>query len=199
MKTFLIIAGTAVATIIVVCIGFRVTGSHWGGHHGGQHYANHSGSGGHGPGMGHRYMRGGQMRGMGFGGADHACQGGGLDRIESVVENFVSFTPEQDAAWKNLSAAMRAAHAERQAACETMRADDMRDGGKGDEQREQARPATAPDRLARMESRLEAGVAAVRGIRPALDAFYATLNEDQREALDEMMGHRHRRHGRMWR
>ena len=206
MKTFLIIAGTAVVTVILVVGGAKITARHWGGHHYAYHhddgpraYGRHGyGHGGYGRhGFGHRGHGHGFMMGAGIG-----CAGGKLDRIEAVVENFVTFTPAQAEAWKTLSAAMRDAQARKQAVCEARRAE-MRAAMEDDEdEKDDARPAPAPltDRLARMETRLETGRAALRKIRPALDAFYATLDDGQRKALDDMMGHhRFRRHAGMWR
>jgi hypothetical protein len=44
--------------------------------------------------------------------------------------------------------------------------------------------ATAPARLEAMEKRLDAMLAAVRTVRPAFDAFYATLTDEQKRRLD---------------
>jgi hypothetical protein len=51
-------------------------------------------------------------------------------------------------------------------------------------------PETAPARLELMEKRLDAMLAAVKTVRPAFDAFYATLNAEQKTALDRA-GPRH--------
>lgn len=218
MKTFLIIAGTAIVTVILVVGGAKITARHWGGHHYASHHDDgpgfrrdgHRGYGHHGfghSGFTHHGLRHGSMMGAGF-----ACADGRLDRMEAVVENFVTFTPEQAAAWKELTAAMRDAQAWKQAACEESRADRraaMRDDDSDDRdedddkvEKDDARPAPAPltDRLARMETRLETGLAALRKVRPALESFYATLNDSQRKALDDLMGHhRFHRHAGMWR
>ena len=53
-------------------------------------------------------------------------------------------------------------------------------------------PMQAPDALARAESLLTAGLEVVREVRPAFDRFYATLSEEQQEALDQLVN-RHRR------
>ena len=39
-----------------------------------------------------------------------------------------------------------------------------------------------------MEKRLDAMLQAVKTIRPALDAFYATLSDDQKARLDTPLG-----------
>ncbi len=45
-------------------------------------------------------------------------------------------------------------------------------------------PATSPARLEAMEKRLDAMLVAVRTVRPAFDAFYAALSDEQKRRLD---------------
>ncbi len=45
-------------------------------------------------------------------------------------------------------------------------------------------PVSAPARLELMEKRMEAMLAAVKTVRPAFDAFYATLSEEQKARLN---------------
>ena len=45
-------------------------------------------------------------------------------------------------------------------------------------------PAKAPERLALMEQRLDAMHLAIKTVRPAFDAFYASLGEEQKVKLD---------------
>jgi hypothetical protein len=47
-------------------------------------------------------------------------------------------------------------------------------------------PATSPARLAAMEKRLDAMLQAVKTVRPAFDAFYAGLSDEQKRRLDEV-------------
>ena len=49
-------------------------------------------------------------------------------------------------------------------------------------------PTTSPERMAAMEKRLDAMLQAVKTIRPALDAFYATLSDEQKARLDAPPG-----------
>jgi hypothetical protein len=51
-----------------------------------------------------------------------------------------------------------------------------------------------PGRMAMMEKRSEAMLQAIKAVRPALDAFYATLNDEQKAEIDSGK----RRH-RFWR
>ena len=45
-----------------------------------------------------------------------------------------------------------------------------------------------------METMLSAGLDAVREVRPKFDAFYATLNDKQKRAIERLMeGHGHQR------
>ena len=51
----------------------------------------------------------------------------------------------------------------------------------------------ALERLAGLETMLSAGLEAVREVRPNFDAFYATLNDKQKTALDRLIDRRGRR------
>lgn len=45
-------------------------------------------------------------------------------------------------------------------------------------------PANAAERLTAMENRMEAMLQAIKTVRPAFDAFYGTLNAEQKRQLD---------------
>lgn len=45
-------------------------------------------------------------------------------------------------------------------------------------------PAGASARMEAMEKRMEAMLAAIKTVRPAFDAFYATLTDEQKKSLD---------------
>jgi hypothetical protein len=47
-------------------------------------------------------------------------------------------------------------------------------------------PKTSSERLALMETRMEAMLAAVKTVRPAYDAFYATLSDEQKKRIDDV-------------
>ena len=49
-------------------------------------------------------------------------------------------------------------------------------------------PATIVARTEAMENRMDAMLQAIRTMRPALEAFYATLNDDQKAKLDSGRG-----------
>ena len=102
-----------------------------------------------------------------------------LSRMVEMIEGFANFSPEQQPAWEQLRDAVSAAGAKLGPACDAMR--DSRDG-------------TPPERLASMETMLSAGLDAMREIRPKFDAFYATLNDKQKRAIDRLVeGHGHHR------
>jgi hypothetical protein len=55
-------------------------------------------------------------------------------------------------------------------------------------------PVTMPARIQAMEKRMDAMLQAIKIVRPALDDFYATLDEEQKSRLDDGAGR-----GRFWR
>jgi hypothetical protein len=91
-----------------------------------------------------------------------------IERIERAVQP----TEAQRGAFNDLKAASAKA-------VETMAAACPRDV-----------PQTATARLEAMEKRLEAMLAAVKTVRPAFDAFYASLTSEQKTSLDRV-GPRH--------
>lgn len=58
-------------------------------------------------------------------------------------------------------------------------------------------PAGASARMALMETRMEGMLAAIKTVRPAFDAFYATLTDEQKKKLDSGAPRRWGWHG--WR
>ena len=55
-------------------------------------------------------------------------------------------------------------------------------------------PATIVGRTEAMEKRMDTMLQAIRTVRPALEAFYATLDDEQKARLDSNFGR-----GRYWR
>ena len=100
-----------------------------------------------------------------------------LADMVGFVESFVDFTPEQEAAWSGLTAALDQGSDRIGAACGELKAE--------------GRPETAPDKVARLETMLEAGLDALRDVRPAFEGFYATLDAEQKAAIDRLAMHRH--------
>jgi hypothetical protein len=109
-----------------------------------------------------------------------AMHGKRMERMITFVEGFSDFTPEQQAAWEGLTETLQDSRAQMRETCEDLREADG--------------PRHAPEKLARMEAMLTARLDALRKVRPAFEAFYETLDERKREALDTLFS-RHRRHG----
>lgn len=128
---------------------------------------------GDGPG-GHGWMHGkmhgerGQW-GQRFCAADEAFAPRIAARLDSTVKPTDAQKPEFDA----LKAAMEKAEAGLKAACPTQAERDDR---------------TPPGRLALAEKRMSAGLDAIRTVRPAFDAFYAKLDDAQKDRLRWMRG-----------
>lgn len=57
-------------------------------------------------------------------------------------------------------------------------------------------PKTVTGRMEAMEKRMDVMLQAVKTMRPALDAFYATLTDEQKAELDSRGGRGRRWHGR---
>ena len=95
-----------------------------------------------------------------------------LDRLEQVIKP----TEAQRAKFDEFKAAS------------IKSAEIMRDACKTDV------PATLPGRTEAMEKRMDTMLQAIRTMRPALEAFYATLSDEQKARLDSNAGR-----GRYWR
>ena len=121
---------------------------------------------GWGPGM---MMGPGMMGGRGMGGFAGMCnpRGAGLAewRMERI-ERLINPNEAQRAKLSDLRAASAKAAESIAAACP------------------REFPASASARMELMEKRLEAMLAAVKTVRPAFDAFYATLNDEQKARIN---------------
>ena len=123
------------------------------------------GPGGWGPGM----MMGPGMMGWGGRGAGWMCspQGAGLAEWRMQrIEQLVKPTEAQKSALNDLRAASTKAAETIAAACP------------------KEFPAGATARLELMEKRMEAMLAAIKTVRPAFDAFYKTLDDEQKAKLN---------------
>ncbi len=99
-----------------------------------------------------------------------------LADMVGFVESFVDFTEEQEDAWNSLTVALDQGSDRIGAACGELKAE--------------GRAETAPDKMARLETMLEAGLDALRDVRPAFDSFYGTLDAEQKAAIDRLAMHR---------
>jgi hypothetical protein len=65
-----------------------------------------------------------------------------------------------------------------------------------DERRALETPEPAPVRLGRIEALMVTGLDVMHQLRPAFEAFYATLDDDRKRRLDAMVARRRRRRRR---
>jgi len=99
------------------------------------------------------------------------------ERMISVVEGLMTFTPKQEAAWKDLTGTVLSSNKSLDETCETLRQD--RD-----------KPRDATQRLARLETVMTAGLKFIQTVRPKFDRFYQTLSDKQKKAIDDLSGRR---------
>lgn len=98
-----------------------------------------------------------------------------IERMDRFVRGDLELNDAQEAAWKNVVDTAEAARAKVKETCGD------RDDWKG----------TAPERLARAEAMMQAGLQAVKEVRPKFDAFYDTLSDRQKQRLDDLTVARH--------
>lgn len=169
----LLIGGAAAALLTLGAVSFAATPAPTG--------AGAGVSGGEASGEMHRrHWRGKHGRhGRRFGRFCGHRHGRRFDRLTGVVEGLMTFTPTQDQAWKSLTVTMK----------------DVKDSitKDCDELKTAGRPKTASQKLARMEKVLSSRLASLRRVRPAFDEFYATLNEKQKSAIDNLFSRRGRK------
>ena len=106
-----------------------------------------------------------------------------MERMLGFVEELLTLTPSQAEAWQRVTEAAHGGAERFQGVCDGLR--------------EAGAPETAPERLARIERMADAGATGLREVRTAFDAFYQTLDEQQRRVLD-VLATRHgpgRHHG----
>jgi hypothetical protein len=132
-------------------------------------------TGRHGPSHHAGWRRGGHRGGFG-----HVCgkrREARTERMISVVEGLMTFTPNQEAAWQDLTKTIRDGNKSMDQTCSTLKHD--RD-----------KPQDATQRFARMETIMAAGLKFVQAVRPKFDSFYATLNDKQKKAIDTLSNRR---------
>lgn len=102
-----------------------------------------------------------------------------VERMDRFVRRDLDLNDTQQAAWKDVVDTADAARDQVKDACGD------KDDWKG----------TAPERLARMETMMQAGLTAVHEVRPKFEAFYDTLTDRQKQRLDDLTvaHHGHRR------
>jgi hypothetical protein len=139
-----------------------------------------------GPGWGLGYMMGpGMMHGAGMWGGrfDGPCDPRAAGMAEwriDHIERVVQPTEAQRAALAELRAASAKAAEAIKAACP------------------REVPRTSVQRMAFMEKRMEAMLTAIKTVRPAFEAFYAAMNDEQKARLDGVGPRRWGWHSRWW-
>jgi len=113
------------------------------------------------------------------------ARGAHIEAGITFAETFMTFTTEQRAAWDGLTAAVRAGSEKIGETCE--QTEDLRD------------ERSLPARLALAATASKTAAEILGDVRPAFDGWYATLSDEQRQALEGLMergGHRHHGKGR---
>jgi hypothetical protein len=124
---------------------------------------------GEGKGWGHRHGRG-----------DHCKRGSRhMERRVDLIEGLMTFTPEQEAAWKELKTSMENGRETIEKACEA--------------RKEEGRPKTALERFNRFEEGMATRLSVMRATKPAFEKFYGTLSEKQQKAVDNLFTRKGRR------
>jgi hypothetical protein len=95
-----------------------------------------------------------------------------IDQAVEFVESFVDFTPPQAEAWAKLTTAVRSGSARVGQACQ--------------DETLTKRPESSAAKLGRAEKLLTIGLDIIKEVRPAYDEFYATLDDRQKKAVDQM-------------
>lgn len=108
---------------------------------------------------------------MGGGGMGFMCNPRAAGMAEwraSRIESTIKLTDAQKVALKRLSDASEQAAKAIEAGCAA------------------GVPSNPAERMATMEKRAEASLLAIKTVRPAFEAFYASLDEDQKKRLDSI-------------
>lgn len=131
---------------------------------------------GAGRGQGWGWMGPGMMDTRSFGRMCSPASAGFAEWQMNRVEQLIKLTDAQRAKFDEYKAAATKAATDMRSSCPTNF------------------PATMTDRIQVMEKRTEAMLQAIKSVRPTLEAFYATLTDEQKKRLDSMGGP-----GQFWR
>ena len=102
-----------------------------------------------------------------------------VERMDDHARDEVTFTQAEETAWLGLLEAVRQSGAALQVFCSKL------DEARTDDE------ASAPARLALAEEGVMVGLKMLQTIRPAFDSFYAALDSEKRQKLDDLVNHRH--------
>ncbi len=96
-----------------------------------------------------------------------------IDMALEVVESFTTFSTEQESAWNELVVAVNDSDKVIESRCVVLM--------------EEGRPDSLPGWMDRADTMLVVASEIMEKIHPALDSFYATLDDDQKAALDNFL------------
>lgn len=203
----ILIGGLALAA--VGAASFSAVAGHRG-HHGWGHGERGHGWGHHGK-MG-KYGRHGRRGGMMGAGMRVVCRRNGAEKIDHMlvrIKHKVVVTEAQTPAYEEFANTVRGAAAKVKESCPPKPERRKRRGQAEDGATDQA--ATPPkrpspiERLAHAETFMAAALEGIRTVRPAAEAFYATLSDEQKAKLTKRRHHKRwgkrggRGHGKHWR
>lgn len=104
-----------------------------------------------------------------------------MERHVDLIEGLMTFTPEQETAWKELKETMTSGRATLKESCEARKEGD--------------RPKTVIERLNRFEDAMATRLAVMRSFKPAFEKFYGTLSEKQQKSIDDLLTRKRGRRG----
>jgi hypothetical protein len=109
---------------------------------------------------------------------NHRHAGTWLASLSAMVERSLSLHETQTAAWRRVIEEVRAVESSLVAIC--------------DAEKFEAATRSATVLLARAESMMTARLDALRRVRPTFEAFYGSLDDGQKKALDDLLARRRR-------
>lgn len=169
-----ILAGIAAAAVGLSAAGaIADRGHHWRDHHKGGHMGGSMG-----------------FLDRSFAGHGMFCKGNSAEFADVMLvrlEHRLKVTDDQKQAFDTFKDATRTAIAKLSEDCPEPRASR---GASNDESRERKIP-TPVERLAKRQEKLESSLEALKAYRPAAEAFYAKLTDEQKKTLSEHRGKRH--------
>ena len=203
-KKKFILAGVAAAAVgLTAASAIAHRGHHWDGHHKGRH-------------AGHGGTIGFLDRSFSNPGFSPFCRDNSAEFTDVMLvrlQHRLKITADQQGAFDTFKTATHSAVEKLREGCPEDRKDRHKadkaekdkatDADKADKAEETERKRTTPvDRLARRQVQLESSLEALKAYRPAAEAFYAVLTDDQKKTLTERRGKRHAhrggKHGSKW-
>ena len=177
-----ILAGIAAAAVgLTAASAIAHRGHHWDGHH---------------KGFGHGNTVGFLDRSFSAPGFSPFCRKDSAEFTDVLLvrtEHRLKITDDQRAAFDAFKQATKSAVEKLREGCPEGRRRDRASSEDG-ERRERTRPSPV-DRLAERQKQLESSLEALKAYRPAAEAFYAVLTDDQKKTLTERRGKRHAERG----